>query len=63
MKSPAVMTFEEIAEREGITRQAAFAVCRRALLKLQRRHRQQEFVHLVVLYRARIECQERLTAG
>ncbi|MGA2908389.1 MAG: hypothetical protein ABSE36_11850 [Terracidiphilus sp.] len=57
------MTFDEIAQREGVSPQGAREIYLRAIQKLRRAHRQREFVHLVILYRARVARPERLTAA
>jgi hypothetical protein len=64
MRLPSAMSFTEIAAREGITTSGAFQIYRRALVKIQRRHRRGEIIHLVLLHRARSQGRpERLAAG
>jgi DNA-directed RNA polymerase sigma subunit (sigma70/sigma32) len=49
------MTFNEIAAREGVTKQRIWQIYRTAMTKIRRQHRRSEFIHLVRLHRARSE--------
>jgi hypothetical protein len=49
------MTFKEIGAREGVTATGAYEIYRRALAKIQSRHRKSEFIRLVILNRVRTQ--------